>query len=83
MLFSGTGAGCEIKNYSFNDKVLSSLTTDVSALTVNDVQIGDGVESIGEQGYILAANNDAYSRVKPLKVDALLIQPPKNLHFRR
>ncbi|WP_256121666.1 hypothetical protein [Acinetobacter baumannii] len=81
VLFSGTGAGCEIKNYSFNDKVLSSLTTDVSALTVNDVQIGDGVESIGEQGYILAANNDAYSRVKTIKGRCFIDPATQKLTF--
>ncbi|WP_284077098.1 hypothetical protein [Acinetobacter nosocomialis] len=67
VLFSGNGSGCEIKNYSFNDRVLSSLTADASKLIVNDVQVGDGAESIGEQGYIISANNDAYSRVKTIK----------------
>lgn len=67
VLFSGTGAGCEIKNYSFNDRVWSSLTTDASALTINDVQIGDGSESTGEQGFIVSANNDSYARVKTIK----------------
>ena len=67
VLFSGTGAGCEIKNYSFNDRVSSSLTTDASALTINDVQIGDGSESTGEQGFIVSANNDSYARVKTIK----------------
>ncbi|WP_408909250.1 hypothetical protein [Acinetobacter baumannii] len=81
VLFSGNGSGCEIKNYSFNDKVGSSLTTDVSALTVNDVQIGDGVESIGEQGYILAANNDAYSRVKTIKGRCFIDPATQKLTF--
>ncbi|MFX2143530.1 hypothetical protein [Acinetobacter baumannii] len=81
VLFSGNGSGCEIKNYSFNDKVGSSLTTDVSALTVNDVQIGDGVESIGEQGYILAANNDSYARVKNIKGRCFIDPSTQKLTF--
>lgn len=81
VLFSGTGAGCEIKNYSFNDRVWSSLTTDASALTINDVQIGDGSESTGEQGFIVSANNDSYARVKTIKGRCFIDPSTQKLTF--
>ncbi len=81
VMFSGSGAGCDLRNYTFNDRVWSSLTTDISVLTVNGVQIGDGAESTGEQGFIVSANNDSYSRVKTVKGQCFIDPSTQKITF--